>query len=205
MDRKVGRATYDAQYGRAVADIWDVAKGFGIAGEKGVANAHGRRGNASTSIDNGGANDVCIDSVASLEHGDVRLAIEHIFVDGFDVLLVRIVPDFAFRVEVSRGSKINEVTGAADVDQLTLRSAVLFFQTSDYRSDWIFGKRVAGIHDDIMLFADVLDLLRVAEVTDNDVVHLEGGFELSLWLRAAEVSGYRPVWVGLLDSPDIRG
>jgi hypothetical protein len=120
-------------------------------------------------------------------------------VNGSDIFFIGVVPDFALWVGVSRFTKIDEVSRAADVDQLALRAIRSRFLASDDGGHEIACERAAGIDGDVVFFAEGADFLDIIEVTDNDAIGLEGGFELIFWFGAADVCCHWPIWVHLLD------
>jgi hypothetical protein len=90
------------------------------------------------------------------------------------------------------------------MDQLALGTFHSSFLASDDGSYEIACERAAGVDGDVVFFAEGADFLGVVEVTDDDAVGFKAGFELALWLGAADVGGYRPVRVRLLDGSYVR-
>jgi hypothetical protein len=200
------RGSYGAYDSCSVADIWNIAKRFGIAGEKRVSDSKRRSRDVSTAIDDRWTNDVSFHSVlrTSFKHKSVRLAIEHILVDGSDVVFVCIVPDLTVRIGIPRSAVIDPVASAADVDQLALGTADFRFLASDDGGHEISGERVASIHCDVVFFAQGADFLEVVERADGDTIGFESGLELVFGLRAADVGSHRPIWVGLFNGSYVR-
>lgn len=124
--------------------------------------------------------------------------------DGFDVVLVRIVPDFAVRVEVSRSAMIDPISSTTHVDQLALETADLRLLPGDNSGYEIASERITSVDRDIMLFAQSTDLLGVIESADSNPISLEGGLELVFGPCATDVGSYMPIWVSLLDGFYVR-
>lgn len=199
--------TYGTQYGSSITNVRNVAQGLRVASHKSITNAHGRRRYASASVYNCRADNVSIQSVvsASLEHKGVRLPIEHILVDSLDVFLLGIVPDLALGVEVARGSKIDKIAAAADMNQFTLSVAVLDFLSSDDSRNQITSERAASVHGYVVFRAKSGDFCKITEVPNDDAVGLEVRCELAFGLCAANICSHLPVWVRLLDGPGVWG
>lgn len=200
-DGKISRRTYSADYSCAIADVWDVTKGFGVASEKRVPNPKSRGRDISAAIDNRRTDDVSVHSIlrTSFKHESVRLAIEHVLVNGFDVVLVCIVPDFTVRIEVSRSAVIDPIARTTNVNQLALGTVDFRFLASDDGGDEIASERVSGVDRDVVLFTQSADLLGFIESADGKAVRLESGLELVFGLRAADIGRHGPVWVSTLD------
>ena len=200
------KATYSAQDSRSIANVRHIAKWFGIAGDEGVSHSNARRGNTGTTVHNRWTDDVSVHSLfcAGFEHESVRLPVEHVLVDSFDVFLVRIVPNLALRIEVARSAEINEIASTADVDEFALGSVRFGFLSSDDGRYEVASERATGVDDDVVLFAQSTYFLKVIESANGDAVGLETGFELVFWLCAADVGCHGPVWVSLFDGLDIR-
>lgn len=119
--------------------------------------------------------------------------------DGLDVVLSCIIPDFAFRVEVTRSAVIDPISCATNVDQLALWTAEFRFLASDDGCDEIASERISGVDRDVVLFAQSADLLKFIESADRNAIGLESGLEVIFGLCTADVGCYMPIWMNLLD------
>jgi hypothetical protein len=147
--------TYSAYNSCTLANVRDITKRFGISSKKRVSDSKSRSRDISTAIDNRRANDVSVHSVlrTSLKHESIRLAIEHLLMNSFDVILLRIIPNFTLRIEVARSTVIDPIACTTNVDQLALRTGDFCFLASDDGGDEVASERIAGVDGDVVLFA----------------------------------------------------
>lgn len=191
---------------RSITDIRNVTERLRVADNQTIPNAHGGGRDTGTSVHDRGTDDVRLHSTvrSGLEDKGIRLSIEHVLVDCLDVFNLGVVPDLALWVEIASGAKVDLVAAAADVEQFAFLAGWLCFLSCNDSFDEIPCERAASVDGDVVLFAEMLDLLDIAEVADYDMVCFQCRFKLIFVLYAAHICGHRPVWVGMFNGSHAR-
>ena len=119
--------------------------------------------------------------------------------DSPNIIFIRVIPDFTLWVEISRRSKVDEVTRSANVNNLT--SGFTGLLTRDDCGDRLGCEGVASVDGDVMLCTGGFDFLKIVEVAGNNAVDIQGLLEGEV--SASDIGGYLPIRVGLLKGSSV--